>query len=106
MIPMSQLIDGVANFATNDVIPAMPNGLDKFLAYAAVGAMRGRYEEFAQRYIPALSSVGIVTGDGNVDEVALKNSLKEAFQNVPTVQFLGFTFDRTDADKLFRRIGI
>lgn len=106
MIPMSQMIDGVANFVTNDVIPSMPNGLDKFLAYAAVGAMHGRYTEFAQKYVPALSSVGIVTEDGNVDEIALKNSLTEAFKNVPTVQYLGFTFDKSDADKLFRRIGI
>lgn len=106
MIPTQQLIDGVTQFAVNDVIPSMPNGVPKFLAYAAVGAMKGNSRALLQTYFPVLKKVGIMQSDDVVDEVALKNALTEAFANVPNVQLFGFTFDSSDTEKLYRRIGI
>lgn len=106
MIPMKNIVDGVTLFATNDVIPKMPNGLGKFLAYAAVGAMRNQNpDNVIGPYRDMLTAVGILEGD-MVNEIALKDALKEAFSNVPTVSFGGFTFDSADKEKLLTRIGI
>lgn len=107
MIPVSQFIDGVVNFAVNDVVAVMPNSPTKFLALMAVGSARANPDALMGPYRPVMAQLGILTGDYSmVDEVALRAALDGAFSSMPQVTWAGFTFTATDAEKLYRRIGI
>lgn len=107
MIPMQQLLDGVASYAINDVIPSMPNGTSKFLAYASVGAMKNNPSLLLKPYECVLKQLGIFSEDGTMlNEKVMKDALDEAFANVPSISLLGFKFDKSDCDKLYRRIGV
>lgn len=105
MIPLKNAMEGVLSFAANDVLPSMPNGLKKFAAYMALGALKTNPEPAAKPYIPFLKMSGVVTEDGStVDEQKLAVAFSDAFANMPTVDFLGFTFTSEDANKLINRI--
>lgn len=105
MIPLKNAMEGVLSFAANDVLPSMPNGLKKFAAYMALGALKANPEPAVKPYIPFLKMSGVVTEDGStVDEQKLSVALSDAFANMPSVDFLGFTFTSEDADKLINRI--
>ena len=105
MIPLKNAMDGVLSFAANDVLPGMPNGLKKFAAYMALGALKTNPEPAIKPYMPFLEMSGIVSADGAmVDEQKLSVALSDAFTNMPSVDFLGFTFTSEDANKLINRI--
>ena len=105
MVPLKTAMDGVLAFAANDVLPSMPNGLKKFGAYMALGALKTNPEPAVKPYMPFLQMSGIVSGDGTtVDEQKLAIALSDAFANIPSVDFLGFTFSVDDANKLINRI--
>lgn len=106
MIPLQQVIDGVSVWASQDVIAYMPNGASKFLALMAVGSMRNNSANFLRPYEKLLVSLGIMTEDKSmIDEGVLKTALDEAFAGMPSVTWMGFTFNSQDAEKLMRRIG-
>lgn len=106
MIPLKQALDGLSAFATQDVITAMPNGVSKFLALMAVGSMRNNSANFVKPYEKMLVSFGIMNEAGDmIDETVLRSALEEAFGSMPSVTWMGFTFDAQDAEKLLRRIG-
>ena len=93
------------SFAANDVLPSMPNNLKKFGAYMALGALKTNPEPAVRPYMPFLQMSGIVSEDGaTVDETRLATAFSDAFANMPTVDFLGFTFAADDANKLINRI--
>lgn len=105
MIPLKTAMEGVLSFAANDVLPSMPNGLKKFAAYMALGALKTNPEPAVKPYMPFLKMSGVVSDDGaTVDEQRLGSALSDAFANMPTVDFLGFTFTADDASKLINRI--
>lgn len=105
MVSMQKALDGFATFAAKDVIAAMPNGLNKFLALMAVGAFRNNPATLLRPYEPVLKTIGVITPDGTqVDETALAASLSDAFAALPKFGWLGFTFTADDADKLLQRI--
>lgn len=107
MIPIQQVMDAVSTFAAQDVVSLMPNGVNKFLSYAAIAAMRGNSAQFLKPYENVLASLGILNESHDmVDEAALKNILSEAFANMPSVTWMGFTFTSSDTEKLYRRMGI
>ena len=105
MVPMKTAMEGALSFAANDVLPNMPNGLKKFAAYMALGALKTNPEPAVTPYIPFLKMSGVVSEDGStVDEQKLTVAFSDAFANMPTVDFLGFTFTSEDANKLITRI--
>ena len=105
MVPLKTAMDGVLSFAANDVLPSMPNGLKKFGAYMALGALKTNPEPSVKPYMPWLQMTGIISGDGaTVDEQKLATAFSDAFANMPSVDFLGFTFSADDANKLINRI--
>ena len=105
MVPLKTAMEGVLSFAANDVLPSMPNGIKKFGAYMALGALKTNPEPAVKPYMPFLQMSGIVSGDGaTVDEQKLAMALSDAFANMPSVDFLGFTFSAEDANKLINRI--
>lgn len=107
MIPIQQALDAVSTFASQDVVSVMPNNVEKFLAYAAIAGMRGNVDKFLTPYESILTSLGIMNENHDmINEAALKNVLSEAFSNMPSVTWMGFTFTAADAEKLYRRMGI
>jgi hypothetical protein len=105
MVPLKTAMDGLLSFAANDVLPGMPNGLKKFAAYMALGALKTNPEPAVKPYEGFLKMSGIMSGDGlSVDEQRLASALSDAFANMPTVDFLGFTFSADDATRLVDRV--
>lgn len=105
MVTIQKALEGFASFAAKDVIAAMPNGLEKFLALMAVGAMRNNPGALLRPYEPILKSMGVITQDGTqVDEQALASAMSDAFAAMPKFNWMGFTFTADDADKLLQRI--
>lgn len=106
MIPMQQALDGISVFAVNDVISSMPNSTAKFIALMAVGSVRNDPAKFIKPYETFLKSIGIISEDGSmVDVKTLRSCLSEAFAEMSSVSWLGFTFSSEDAAKLIARIG-
>lgn len=104
-ISINKALDGFASFAANDVIAAMPNGMPKFLALMAVGAMKTNPWALLKPYESVLKSIGAISEDGktvNVD--LLRDSMASAFSAMPKVSFMGFTFTAEDADRLLERM--
>ena len=101
MVPFRTAMDGVLAFAAKDVLPLLPNGLRKLTAYMALGALKSNPEPAVKPYEGFLKMTGIMSEDGqSVDEQRLASAFAEAFANMPTVDFLGFTFTADDASKL------
>lgn len=105
MVPAKTAIEGVIAFVTNDVLPSMPNGVKKFASYVALGALKTNPEPALKPYESFLKMSGIMSDDGStIDEMKLATALTTAFANIPSVDFLGFTFTVDDANKLVERI--
>lgn len=105
MVPFKTAMDGVLAFAERDVLPLLPNGLRKLTAYMALGALRSNPEPAVKPYEGFLKMTGIMSEDGqSVDEQRLSAAFAEAFANMSTVDFLGFTFSADDAARLVDRV--
>ena len=105
MVPLKTAVDGLHSFAVNDVIPLMPNGPKKFVAYMVASSLKTNPEHVMKPYEGFLKMTGIMSGDGqSVDEQRLSASLAEAFANMPALDLLGFTFSADDAVKLVDRV--
>lgn len=105
MVPVKTAMEGVFSFVMNDLLPSMPNGLKKFASYLGVGALKTNPESAIKPYEAFLKMSGILSEDGTtIDEMKLSAALALAFENMPTVDFLGFTFSSDDANKLVNRI--
>lgn len=105
MVAFETAAAGLFSFVSVDVIPAMPNGPRKFAAYMALGALRQDPESALAPYSAFLKMSGILSADGReIDEARLETALAEAFANMSTVEFLGFTFTEQDAARLVRRV--
>ena len=105
MVPLKNAMESALSFVANDVLPSMPNGIKKFAAYMALGALKTNPEPALKPYMPFLKMSGIVSEDGaSVDEQKLSVAFSDAFANMQNVDFLGFTFSVDDANKLINRI--
>lgn len=105
MIKIEKAVDALADFASRDVVSAMPNGIGKFAANMAIVSARANPDQVLKPYEGFLKMTGILSDDGKeVDEQALYNALMGAFREMPSVSFLGFTFNQQDAEKLLQRM--
>lgn len=105
-ISIQQALDGFSTFASQDVIATMPNGMTKFLALMAVGAMKANPWAILKPYEPVLKSMGVISQDGDtVDVDILRKSMDEAFGQMPNFSWMGFNFTIDDANRLVQRMG-
>lgn len=105
MVPVKTALDGLHSFALNDVIPLMPNGPRKFAAIFGVCGSRNNPDFLVKPYESFLKMSGIMSGDGqSVDEQRLAAVLADAFQQMPAVEILGFTFSADDVNRLVDRV--
>ena len=102
-IPMSQAVDVLADYMSGEVAKVRSN-TDKFLLYAALGAAKASTGSLVGRYAPSLAMLGIVDGEQMVCTDTLRSALESAFNNVPSVEFMGFTFTASDAAEIMRRM--
>lgn len=77
---------------------------DRFIMFAALGAIQANPSGIINTYKPMLKSVGIVDDDDMVETESVRSALNLAFANVPKVSALGFTFNQSDADALLQRM--
>lgn len=105
-IALDQAVNGVASYAELDVLPLLPNGKKKLFAYMAVAGFRRNPMLILKPYEQYLKMFGVLSEDGKMIDIdALAENFKSAFEKVPSVELLGFTFDSQDVDKLVSRIG-
>lgn len=103
MIPLEKAINGAVGYASEELVAVMPNTSKKFVGYMVLGSIKSNPMAAVKPYESFLRMVNILTDDG-IDEVALRNSLYEAFAKVPEIEMFGFKFNRSDVDKLIPRI--
>lgn len=86
-----------------DQVAQIPKLGDRFLGFAALGALKSNPDVLMSKVKPWAEMAGIVT-DEKVDCDLLKAAFDEAFSNVPKVSYFGFTFTSEDASALLKRM--
>lgn len=101
-ISLEKAVDGFVSYMV-DQVAAIPKMGDRFLGFAALGALKNNPMQLVNKVKPWMEMAGIVT-EGMVDLDALRAALAEAFENVPKVSYFGFTFTIEDAAALLKKI--
>ena len=102
-IPMEKAVNGVVSFLSSEA-SKIRSMQDKFLMYAALGAVKANPCATVGKYVETLEMLGVVSDD-MVDLDTLKSALESAFANVPNFNALGFTFTESDVPVLLRHMG-
>jgi len=101
-ISLDKAVDGFISYMA-DQVSAIPKLGDRFLGFGALGALKSTPATLVNKVKPWMEMAGIVT-DGMVNVDVLKAALAEAFENVPKVQYFGFTFTIDDAAALLEKM--
>lgn len=92
----------IGKYVKDEILPNIPNSLEKFMIGAGATLMIGKGEVLAQKHLPLLRQMEIVDNDGNVDidklYTASTNGMSAAGGNV---KYKSMTFNQSDIDKLF-----
>lgn len=102
VIPVDKAVSDIVGYLACEV-NKVNNLRDKFLMFGALGAVKANSGPVLSTYGPYLKSVGVLTDQG-FDTDSFRSALEMAFGNVPTVTVLGFTFNKSDATELLRRM--
>lgn len=89
-ISLEKAVEGFVSYMA-DQVASIPKMADRFLGFAALGALKSNPAQLVSKVKPWAEMAGIVT-DGMVDIDTLRAALAEAFENVPKVSYFGFTF--------------
>lgn len=103
-ISINDAADAVIGFLSVEVAK-VANLRDRFLMFAALGAVKKDPSSIVNAYRPMLRSVGVIDDEGMVSVQSVKAALEMAFSNVPRFDWMGFTFTREDAAEILRRMG-
>jgi len=101
-ISLEKAVEGFISYMA-DQVAAIPKMGDRFLGFAALGALKNNPAQLVNKVKPWAEMAGIVT-DGMVDIETLRAALAEAFENVPKVSYFGFTFGIEDAAALLKKM--
>lgn len=99
-IQVQKAVDAIVGYMSNEVVK-IPNLRDRFLMFAALGAIKANPMQLVGRYEDTLKAVGVIQ-DGMVCTDSIRSALDTAFANVPTFSMLGFSFTQPDAVELLR----
>lgn len=102
-LPVSDAVDRLVAYMSGEVAK-VPSLRDRFLMFAALGAVKNSPSSLVNAYGPMLRSVGIIDEEGYVNVPSLQAALDMAFANVPQLKVMGFTFTREDAEEVLRRM--
>ena len=101
-ISLDKAVRGFISYMA-DQVAGIPKLGERFLGYGALGALRSNPAALMSKVKPWMEMAGIVS-EGMVEVDLLKAALQEAFQNVPKVQYFGFTFTIEDAAALLAKM--
>lgn len=101
-IALEKAVDGFVSYMTDQVAAIKKTG-DRFLGFAALGALKNNPAQLVNKIKPWMEMAGIVT-DGMINVDTLRAALAEAFENVPSVTYFGFTFTIDDAAALLKKM--
>lgn len=101
-ISLEKAVSGFVSYMA-DQVAGIPKMGDRFLGFAALGALKSNPGVLVNKVKPWMEMAGIVT-DGMVNVETLKAALAEAFENVPKVSYFGFTFTVDDAAALLAKM--
>lgn len=101
-ISLEKAVEGFVSYMA-DQVAAIPKMGERFLGFAALGALKSNPAQLVNKVKPWAEMAGIVT-DGMVDIDTLRAALAEAFENVPKVSYFGFSFTIEDAAALLKKM--
>ena len=101
-ISLERAMEGFFNFMADQVMTINNMG-ERFLGFAALGALKANPSALLSKVKPWLEMAGILS-DGMVDLDALKAGLDTAFASVPKLSYFGFGFTSEDAAALMAKM--
>lgn len=101
-ISLEKAVDGFIGFMA-DQVAAIPKMSDRFLGFAALGALKSNPGALVNKVKPWMEMSGILV-DNMVDVDAAKAALDMAFANVPKVSYFGFSFTSEDVPALLAKM--
>lgn len=102
-ISIDKAVKASVSFLSGE-IGKVNNLKDRFIMFAALGAIQANPSAIINTYKPMLKSVGIIDDNDMVETESVRSALNLAFANVPKVSALGFTFNQSDADAILQRM--
>jgi hypothetical protein len=102
-ISLEKAVDGFIGFMADQVAMIQKMG-DRFLGFAALGALKSNPTALVSKVKPWMEMSGILDSDGMVNLDSAKAALDMAFANVPKVSYFGFSFTSEDVPVLLAKM--
>lgn len=87
----------------SEQVAKVPKDFPKWLGFGGLAAIKFNTRPFKEKVAPYLEMFGVLH-DGMIDIGMLEKVLDSAFENVPKLTYLNFTFDVSDADGLIAKM--
>ena len=87
----------------SEQVAKVPKELPKWLGFFGLAGAKLKQDVIKEKVRPYLEMFGVLE-DGMVDIGMLKTALDSAFEDVPKLTYLNFTFDVSDADGLIAKM--
>lgn len=101
-IQFDRAVDTFIAFMSEQVAK-VPKDFPKWLGFGGLAAIKFNTRPLKEKVAPYLEMFGVLH-DGMIDIGMLKTALDSAFNNVPKLSYLNFTFDVRDADGLIAKM--
>ncbi|SHJ44241.1 hypothetical protein [Fibrobacter sp. UWP2] len=101
-ISLEKAVDGFIGFMADQVATIQKMG-DRFLGFAALGALKSNPGALVSKVKPWMEMSGILV-DNMVNLDSAKAALDMAFANVPKVSYFGFSFTADDVPALLAKM--
>lgn len=101
-ISLDKAVDGFIGFMADQVATIQKIG-DRFLGFAALGALKSNPGALVSKIKPWMEMSGILV-DNMVNTDSVKAALDLAFANVPKVSYFGFSFTSEDVPALLAKM--
>lgn len=101
-IQFDRAVDTFIAFMSEQVAK-VPKDFPKWLGFGGLAAIKFNTRPLKEKVAPYLEMFGVLH-DGMIDIGMLEKVLDSAFENVPKLTYLNFTFDVSDADGLIAKM--
>lgn len=101
-IQFDRAVDTFIAFMSEQVAK-VPKDFPKWLGFGGLAAIKFNTRPLKEKVAPYLEMFGVLH-DGMIDIGMLEKVLDSAFENVPKLSYLNFTFDVSDADGLIAKM--
>ena len=101
-ISLEKAVDGFIGFMA-DQVATISKAADRFLGFAALGALKSNPMQLVNKVRPWMEMSGILV-DNMVNIDSAKAALDLAFANVPKVSYFGFSFTAEDVPALLAKM--